>query len=76
MKTFLILFGFIMCAAGVFAQEWLTAGVRNKSSQPMSSPERLDTATASILKDWFKPVEQPDKNFLNKEFPLASKFFF
>src|SRR5687768_8126435 len=67
MKRTLLFFALVSCALGLFAQEALTANIRKNGSQRTASAS-LDTA-ASILRDWFKPVEHPDKNFLNKDQP-------
>src|SRR5688500_6906106 len=67
MKIFVLVVAFVSCASSMIAQEHYTAAVKKNSSLSNRYVDGLDTAAELILKNWFKPVEHPDKNFLNKE---------
>src|SRR5687767_7047974 len=65
MKSFLIFLVFFCASPFVFSQQQ-SAAIANKHIHTSISVHP-DTSTATILRDWFKPIEHPDKNFLKKQ---------
>src|SRR6187431_64660 len=74
MKTVVLILALICCSITVlFAQQRMAAGGSKSQLNHAVANDHPDTTAAAILRDWFRPLEHPDKNFLKKQQATPTK---